>query len=158
MTGRLFGQYSLLGLLLLMLAGCLPSGEMAARQFVVDWPEQNLVFIADTRIGHVQSFRTGTDSAPVLFAQTRGVQRASVRDIQLDTQRGQLWVLGDDGVYVHKARGLALQKRIPFDALGASTLRIEADRVVLLSDSGAQIGQIDRGSLVASWMQPVRRG
>lgn len=158
MTRRRASQFSLLVFLLLTLTACIPAGETSARQFVIEWPEQNLVFIADTRIGHVQSFRMANAGAPVMFAQTRGVQRASVRDIQIDRQRGQLWVLGDDGVYVHKARGLTLQKRIPLDTHQALSMRIEPDRVVLLSDTGEPIGQIDRGSLVASWSLPLRRG
>lgn len=138
---------------LLLLAACEPAGHLVSRQVIVDWPEQRLVFVADTRLGRVQSFRTGA-GAPVLFAQTAGLRRSSVRDIRLEPTRNALWVLGRNAVYRYEARGLALQQQFPL-VEKVSALRIEAGRVVLLDRTGASIGQIDSESLVASWNAPL---
>ena len=124
---------------------------------MLEWPEQHLLFVADSQQGKVQSFFLG-NGAPVPFAQTHDPQRSSVRDLQLDTQRGQLWVLGDNGISVHKARGLILQKHIVLDAQRVSALRIDEGCVWLLDDTGERIGQIDRRMLVTRWFSPTRRG
>ena len=149
MPGRHLSHYSLLACLALLLTACLPADEISLRQSVREWPEQRLVFIADSRLGRVQSFHLG-GGAPVPFALTHGNQRASVSDLQLDAQRGQLWVLGDDGVSVYDARRLVLQKRVLFDTQNISALRIEAGRIVLIAKSGEQVGQIDSTTLAAS--------
>ena len=157
MSRHRVSRYLLLVVFLPMLAACLPENEMMARQYVVEWPEQHLLFIADSRVGKVQSFFLGS-GAPVASAQSHDAQRSSVRDLQLDAQRGQLWVLGDDGVSVHKARGLVLQKHISLDTQQVSTMRIEDGRVVLFDDTGERVGQIDPRTLVASWLLPDHRG
>jgi hypothetical protein len=158
MFGRRFFSFPLYALVGVVLAACEPA--QVPRQQLVEWSGQSLLFIADSRIGRVRSFFLG-NGAPVYFAQTRGVGRASVRDLQLDAPRGQLWVLGDAGVDVHEARGLALQKHFTLDARDArdvSALRIEADRVVLVSATGEEVGQIDSRTLLASWRLPPGRG
>jgi hypothetical protein len=140
-----------------LLLGCQSSKQALPSQSVLEWPEQHLLFVADSRQGKVQSFFLGS-GAPVPFAQTHDPQRASVRDLQLDTQRGQLWVLGDDGISVHKARGLIRQRHIPLDGQLVSALRIDAGSVWLLDGAGERIGQIDQRTLVASWLGRDRRG
>ena len=157
MSGRRVSQYSLLLALLCLLPGCQSSDRVLPLQSVLEWPEQHLLFIADSRQGKVQSFFLGS-GAPVPFAQTHDPQRSSVRDLQLDTQRGQLWVLGNDGISVHKARGLIRQKHIPLNGQMVSALRIDAGNVWLLDGLGERVGQIDQRTLVASWFSGDRRG
>ena len=151
------GMARCLLLSLFMLAACEPAERSVARQVVVEWPEQHLVFVADTRVGRVQSYRMG-NGAPVLFAQTQGIRRSNVRDIRLEPLRNQLWVLGGNGVYLYEAHGLALQKQFPLAAQKVSALRVEADRLVLLDKDGDAVGQIDRETLVASWRLGPARG
>ena len=157
MSGRRVCQYLLLALCMPLLVACQAADQTMAKQRVVDWAEQNLVFIADSRIGQVRSFFLG-NGAPVPFAQTQGTRRKSVRDLQLDLRRAQLWVLGDDGVSVYAARGLVLQQKIDLGTEKVSALSIAADYVLLFAESGEQIGQIDCLTRVASWRTPERRG
>lgn len=157
MSGRRVSQYSLLLFLLYLLPGCQSSDRVLPLQSVLEWPEQHLLFVADSRQGKVQSFFLGS-GAPVPFAQTHDPQRNSVRDLQLDTQRGQLWVLGNDGISVHKARGLIRQKHIPLNGQLVSAMHIDAGNVWLLDGAGERIGQIDQRTLVASWLLGDRRG
>lgn len=154
MTGRSMSQYSLLSFLLLMLAACQPTNQIVPHQMVVEWPQQHLVFIADGWTSRVRSFQLGA-GAPVLFAQTKGGQRAKIRDIQVESEHGQLWVLSDDAISVHDARSLGLQKRIPLDRK-VFVLRVNADGVAMLNAAGESIGQIDGRTLVASWHTPIR--
>lgn len=157
MSGRRISQCSLFFTLVFLLAGCQSGNRALPLQSVLEWPEQNLLFVADSRQGKVQSFFLGS-GAPVPFAQTHDPQRSCVRDLQLDTQRGQLWVLGDDGISVHKARGLIRQKHIPLDGQVVTALRIDAGGVWLLDGAGEAIGQIDQRTLVARWLAPDGRG
>jgi hypothetical protein len=157
MTGRSVNKYLLIVFLAYFFAACQPSHETPPHQSVLEWPEQHLLFVADVRQGKVQSFFLG-NGAPIPFAQTHDPQRSSVRDLQLDRQRGQLWVLGDRGVSVHKARGLILQRHIALDTRNVSTLSVDEGHVWLVDDAGERIGQIDRGTLVASWRSPDRHG
>ncbi len=133
---------------LLMLAACEAASPIVARQVVVEWPEQQLVFVADIRVGRVQSFRMGGGA---LLAQTVGMPRAQVRDIRLEPTRNKLWVLRSNAVQLYDARALALQQQFPLAALKVSALRIEDGRVLLLDKGGASIGQIDSETRVASW-------
>ena len=157
MPGRRVSQYSLFAVLLCLLLGCQSSKQALPSQSVLEWPEQHLLFVADSRQGKVQSFILGS-GAPVPFAQTHDPQRANVRDLQLDTQRGQLWVLGDDGISVHKARGLIRQKHIPLNGQTVAAMHIDTDTVWLLNGAGERVGQIDPRMLVASWLSSDRRG
>ena len=134
MSGRRVCQYSLLALVAYLLVACQSADQLIAAQRVVEWPEQHLVYIADSRTGQVRSFFLG-NGAPVFFAQTRSAQRTSVRDLRLDSQHNQLWVLGDDAVDIYDARGLVLQKRLPLDAQDASALGIEAKRELFAANS-----------------------
>jgi hypothetical protein len=157
MSRRRISQYVLFPFLLSLLAACQPINQVSSRQKVIDWPEQRLVFVADGWSGRVRSFLFG-NGAPVLFAQTKSIQRASVRDLRLDSSRGQLWVLGDNAVFLHDARSLGLQKRFPLE-LKVSALRIDADCVKLLDAAGETIGQVDSQTLMVSWLLPEdRRG
>ena len=136
---------------LLMLVACEASGPLVPRQVVVEWPEQQRVFVADIRIGRVQSFRLGGGA---LLAQTAGMAGARLRDLRLDPARNKLWVLGGDALYLYDAGALALQQQFPLAALKVSALRIEGSRVLLLDKAGASIGQVDSETLVASWRVP----
>lgn len=158
MSVRRVSLYFLLIFAFSVLVACLPANEMVPNQRVAAWSEQNLVFVADGPMGRVQAFRTG-GGAPVFAAQTDIAPRKWVFDLQLDRQRGELWVLGDDGVSVHAAQGLQLKKRIPLATQSSvAALRVEADRVVLMNDSGQALGQIELGTFVASWLAPQSRG
>jgi hypothetical protein len=145
--------------LLPLLAACLPAERAAPRQMVLEWAEKHLVYIADERIGGVRAFQLGS-GAPVLVAQTRSFERSSVRDIKLDAARGQLWVLGNDGIYLHDAQSLQQLKRIPLDARDVAEMRIEDDGVILLATGGVILGYIDTATRVALWRSTVsvRRG
>jgi hypothetical protein len=129
-----------------------------ASQSVLEWPEQRLLFVADSRQGKVQSFLLGDNGTPIPFAQTHDPQRSSVRDLKLDTQRGRLWVLGAEGVFVHKARGLVLQRHLVLDTRNVASLSIEADWVWLIDDSGRRIARIDAATLTTSAQAVGRRG
>ena len=142
MIGRTTFLGGLFAFLAVSLSGCLPVDEAMPRQHVVEWPEQRLLFIADERTSRVQAFHLSA-GAPVAFAQTRQNQHSRVRDIQLDTQRGKLWVLGYNGVSVYDADSLTLQRYIPLDGANIASLRIEKERVVLLAGSGRPVGEID---------------
>ncbi len=136
--------------LLPLLAACLPVERATPHQMVLEWTEKNRVYIADERIGSVRAFHLG-NGAPVLVAQTRSFERSSVRDIKLDTARGQLWVLGSDGVYLHDAHTLRQLKRIPLDARDVAEMRIEDDGVILLATGHVMLGRIDAATRVALW-------
>jgi len=157
MNGKRLCQSLLLLFASALLAACQPETSLAARQVQAAWPEQHLLFIADSRMGRVNAFFLG-NGAPVFFAQTRSGGRASVRDLQLDVARGQLWVLGDDGVSVYDARRLQLEQQIPVNTQDISALRLEADTVMLLGASGEPVGQVDRRAFAASVRFPARRG
>jgi hypothetical protein len=157
MSVRRVSLYFLLIFAFSALVACLPADEMMPNQRVAAWSEQNLVFVADGPMGRVQAFRTG-NGAPVFAAQTDIAPRKWVFDLQVDRQRGELWVLGDDGVSVHAAQGLQLKKRIPLATQSVAALRVEADRVVLMDGSGQTLGQIELGTFVASWRAPEHRG
>lgn len=130
------------------LAACQHPASEWPTQSIVEWPEQHLIFVADSRLGTVQSFQIA-NGAPVPYAQTHDPQRTSVRALQLDKSRGRLWVLGNHGVFIHKARGLVLQKYIAFDSAAITALRIDHARVWLLDASGTALGFIDPATLVA---------
>ena len=145
-------------LTLLLLSACESSPGSVHRQVIVDWPEQDLVFVADLRLGRVQSFRQGGAGAPVLFAQTQQIARSGLRDIRLDAAQGSLWVLADDGVYRYAARGLALQERYAIAAPRVAVLRVVADGVLLLDRMGEPVDRIDQRAAVAHDTAAVDRG
>jgi len=136
MTGYRVCQYSLLSLVVYLLLGCQSSDRPIPSQQVLEWPEQRLVFIADSRTGQVKSFFLG-NGAPVLFAQTRSDQRTSVRELRLDSSHNQLWVLGENNVEVYEARNLALQKRLPLDAQEIASAGIATDRGVFFAKANS---------------------
>lgn len=140
----------LLAVCTLLLAGCLPANRSTPRQTIIEWPEKRLIFMADERVGSVRAFHSGTGT-PILAAQTRTFERSSVRDIQLDKTRGQLWVLGPDAAYVHDAGTLALLKRIPLESRDVAEMRIEEDGVTLLASDSVVLGRIDMKTRLAAW-------
>lgn len=123
-------------------ADVVPEPESQPGQYLIEWSEEHLLFVADERSSRIQSFHLSA-GAPVAYAQTRRHQHSRVRDMQLDAQRGKLWVLGYNGVSVYDARSLALQRYIPLEGASISALRIEGDRVLLLAGSGTPVGEID---------------
>lgn len=137
-------------LLLPLLAACLPADGTIPRQISVEWPEKRLAFIADERLGSVRAFRIGS-GAPILVAQSTPRARTAVRDLALDAQRGELWVLGRDSVDVHVAETLAPRWRIPLEARDVARLRLGADGIELHAASGVLLGRIDRRTRVAVW-------
>ncbi len=126
-------------------ADVVPEPEPLPRQYLVEWSGEHLLFVADERSSRIQSFHLNA-GAPVAYAQTRRHQHSRVRDMQLDSQRGKLWVLGYNGVSVYDARSLALQRYIPLEGASISAMRIESERVVLLAGSGMPVGEIDSRS------------
>jgi len=132
MSGYRVCQCSLLAFVAYLLVACQSSEQSVPTQRVVEWPEQHLVFIADSRTGQVRSFFLG-NGAPVLFAQTRSDQRRSVRDLRLDSQQQQLWVLGDGSVDVYEARNLTLHKRLPLDAEEVASSSITKGRELFVA-------------------------
>lgn len=151
------GQYSLTLFALLSLIACQRAPIVHASQSVLEWPDQRLLFVADSRQGKVQSFLLDGNGTPAPFAQTHDPQRSSVRDLKLDPQRGRLWVLGAEGVFVHKARGLVLQKHLVLDTRMVANLSIDGNRVWLLDSSGRRVAQIDAASLTTSTQAVGRR-
>lgn len=119
--------------------------EPEPAQHLVEWSEQNLLFVADERSNRVQSFQL-TAGVPAAFAQSRRHPHSRVRDMQLDARRGKLWVLGHNGVSVYEARSLMLERFIPLEGGSIAALRIDGDKVVLVAASGDPVGEIDGGS------------
>ena len=132
MSGRRLGQYLFLVLSALLQLACHSAEHAVARQQVLEWPQQRLLFIADERTGQVRSFFLG-HGAPVPFAQTRSAERSSVRELHLDQQRSQLWVLGEATIDVYDARDLALQRRLPLASPEAARFSSEANPAVTIA-------------------------
>lgn len=156
MPGRSFACCLLC--LLPMLSACQPESRGVDRQVVVEWPAQQRVFVADRRVGRVQSFSLPAAGAPLLSAQTSAIGPAAIADIRLEAAREQLWVLADNGVYVYAARSLRLQKYLPLAARRVAALRLGATGVLLVDGEGAPLARIDSETLVASWPASVDRG
>lgn len=131
-----------------------PTNIQASRQVSAEWPGEQLRFVADSRMGRVQSFRPGR-SGPEFFAQTEIAARRWVNDVKVDPQRAQLWVAGDDGISVYDAHTLVLQKQIAVTSEVVASLRLGGERVILLAANGTSIGHIDLSTLLASL--PVAR-
>lgn len=125
----------------LWLAACGPVARGPGQPVLVEWKEQRLVFVADHRMGMVRSFFLSNGS-PVFFAQSPHGERSSVRDLQVDPAKGELWVLGDDGVTVYSARELKRLRHYAVDIGRADRLQRDADGVVLLSASGERLARI----------------
>lgn len=135
-------------LLAVWLAGCGAGGRAESpRQSLAEWPEQQLLFVGDERIGTVRVF--SLRGAPVPIAQLSALDRTAVRDLRLDRVRGQLWVLGAAAVDVYDARRLTLQRRVMIDVGAARSLRLEAGGASLLAADGAVLGRIAAGKSVA---------
>lgn len=126
-----------------------PANAPAGRQIVAEWSGEQLRFVADSRMGRVQSFRPGRRGLE-FFAQTEIAARRWVNDVKIDPQRAQLWVAGDDGISVYDAHTLILQKHVAVISQGVATLRLEDDRVTLFAANGSTLGHIDCTSLLAS--------
>lgn len=151
MSGRNAFLGILLALIAIPLAASLRADAVPERQpepepgqFLVEWSEQHLLFVADERSSRVQSFHVSA-GAPAAYAQSRRHQHSRVRDMQMDAQRGKLWVLGQNGVSVYDARSLTLERFIPVEGGSIAALRIERGKVVLLAGSGDPVGEIDSG-------------
>lgn len=129
--------------LLFLLAGCV---EVDSRYRIdVRWPEQHVVFVADTRTGTVLAL--AQDDPARLLARTRTPLRAAVLDLRLDKARGRLWVLGGRGIDVHDAHSLVLQKHIALRPDEAVSLRHDGAEVGLYSRRGVLLGRVDARTL-----------
>lgn len=167
MSGHTFFRYLLGGGVAMLLMACLPVDEIlpgqlaldrpVAERRVLEWPDQNLLFVADSRMGRIQAYRLG-GAQPKFSAQSEVASRTWVLDLKLDTESGMLWVLGDDGVSVYDARSLVLHKHIPLARNTVNSLRITDRQVSLVARDGVPIGVVDCVSLLASWHAPIRRG
>ena len=161
MFDRISTKYFLMAATLLLAATSMmsnkivPANTPASRQVVAEWSGEQLSFVADSRMGRVQSFRPGRNGRE-FFAQTDIAVRRWVNDVKIDPQTAQLWVAGDDGISVYDARTLVLQKHIVVTAQAVATLRLEDDRIVLLAANGSTVGFIDRVGLLAQ-LPPARK-
>lgn len=119
----------LLSLLCVFLLAC--GGP--AGQRVVEWPESDRLFLADARNGTVRVF--DTRNGPVPYGQLMARERRSVRDMRLDADAAELWVLGDDALYRYDGRMLTLLERrdLPAAVDAWETLELADAAVFLVS-------------------------
>lgn len=104
---ELFRAWALLGAGM-WLAACAPDGvgEQEARQFTVECPQEQRLFVADTRNGIVQAI--AWRDRPVLLAQLHLPGGASVNALAADASCQRLWVRGGEGAYVYDVKTLDL--------------------------------------------------
>ena len=145
-------------LLLLVVVGCQVSEPAVPRQFAVEWTAGGMLFVADERIGQVKAFRTVPGAAPVLVAQSHVFERSRVRDLTLDADRGRLWVLGPDALYLHALGNLGLRRRIPLQARAVAGLALADGVLLLYAASGELLGRVDPDTLLAEWAPAGRLG
>jgi hypothetical protein len=103
------------------LAACVPvDGSVSApHQFTVECPQQQRLFIADTRNGTVQvlAWRDG----PVPLAQLRAPHRDGVEALAADVSCRRLWVRGGGRLYAYDAATLDLVAEQGVSASSAAT-------------------------------------
>ena len=138
------GKAKLSGLLLpFLLAACVD--EDAHHKINVQWPEQRIVFVADTRIGAVLALAQNDPAR--LLARSQIPLRARVLGLQLDKARGRLWVLGTRSLDVHDAYSLVLQKHIALSTDEAVSLQHDGLAIGLYSRRGMLLGRVDARTL-----------
>lgn len=145
MSISLFLRLLLLSFLLGACTGEVPqvSGALAP----LSWPEEQLVYVADGRIGTVLAMSLQDQSR--LLARTQVPTRTRVLDLQLDKARNLLWVLGPDGVDVHDAHSLVVRKHIALPRGEVTSLQRDEYGVSLLSASRELRGRIDGRTLIS---------
>ena len=135
-------------LLPLLLAACISEDESSLIN--VQWPEQRVVFVADSRAGTVSA--VAHNDAGRLLAKADGSLPASVFNMVLDKEHDHLWVLGSNGIDVLDAHSLELKKHIAVNASATpAALKQDKSGISLYSVTGALLGRIDVHTLAASW-------
>jgi hypothetical protein len=101
------------------LGACAPvdGGVSAPQQFTVACPQQQRLFIADTRNGTVQAL--GWRNGPVPLAQLRAPGRDGVEALAADVGCRRLWVRGGGRLYAYDAATLGLVAEQAAPALSA---------------------------------------
>lgn len=125
----------------LLLAAC-SSASAPPRQFVAEWQEGRLLFLADGRNGRVRAFSL-VGTAPIPLGEFRTAASGGVRDLVLDPQSGQLWVLGADQLELFDARRRQSLERWPLAAGSVTALRLDGNGVLLLAADGAPTARIE---------------
>lgn len=77
--------------------------EESHRQVVVEWQEENLLLVGDTRNGDVRVFRVDPQPTPIFVLRAPG--RDAVLDIRVDNVNGGVWVVGRNGEWLHALGG-----------------------------------------------------
>lgn len=135
-------------LLPMLLSACVLEDESSLVN--VQWPEQRVVFVADTRTGTVSAVTRNEIGQPQAVAD--GSLPASTRNMVLDKEHKHLWVLGANGIDVLDANSLELQKHIALNtAATPSVLKQDKSGISLYSVTGALLGRIDVHTLAVSW-------
>lgn len=163
-TSRFSGQLFSLGFAVAMAAtltlmACRPASEVhgmnAPGRIEKNWPERQLLFVADAQIGQVRVFHTR--AAPQQVAVLNAPGRRSVLDLQLDPVREQLWILGNGMVHVHDISDLRLARRTSVPVIGVAQLRLSDEGgALLLAADGSVQGRIDGQGAVA-YLRPAPR-
>lgn len=84
--------------------------EESHRQVVVEWEEENLLLVGDTRNGDVRMFRLGPQPTPL--GVLRAPDRDAVLDIRVDDMHGGIWVVGRNGKWLHALVGGRVLARV----------------------------------------------
>lgn len=135
-------------LLPLLLAACI--SEDGSTLINVQWPEQRVVFVADSQAGTVSAMTR--NDAGHLQAKADGSLPASVLNMVLDKEHNNLWVLGSNGIDVLDAYSLELKQHIAVNTPATpAVLKRDTSGISLYSVTGALLGRIDAHTLVASW-------
>jgi len=128
----------LAALLLALIAACADAGKLP-RQFVAEWQEARLLFIADGGSARVRVFSLAA-LAPVPLGELRPQARSGVSDLALDAQRGELWVLGSEQLELFDARRRQSLGRWPLPAATVAALLVDGKGVLLLAADGRRLG------------------
>lgn len=128
----------LAALLLSLIAACADAGKLP-RQFVAEWQEARLLFIADGGGARVRVFSLAA-LAPVPLGELRPQARSGVSDLALDAQRGELWVLGSEQLELFDARRRQSLGRWTLPAATVAALRVDGKGVLLLAADGRRLG------------------
>lgn len=132
----------------LLLAAC-SAASAPPRQFVAEWQEGRLLFLADGRNGRVRAFSL-VGTAPIPLGEIRSAASGGVRDLLLDPQSGQLWVLGADQLELFDARRRQPLERWPLAAGSVTALRLDGNGVLLLAADGTPTARIAGRAVLAA--------
>ncbi|MBK1681883.1 hypothetical protein [Rhodocyclus tenuis] len=132
----------LMALLVPVLVAACSSASAPPRQFIAEWQEGRLLFLADGRNGRVRAFSLA-GTAPIPLGEIHSAASSGVRDLALDPRSGQLWVLGAEQLELFDARRRQPLGRWPLAAGSVTGLRIDAGSVLLLAADGTARARID---------------